>query len=182
MFAAQPSNQVAHLDDLDWVESGGGLVENQQARAVNQRLRHAHPLAKSVRQGADDLVMHVAQGELVLALLHARRGVTTGDAAQARGESQVRAHRHLVVQRRHIGQKADLAAHFVRLGGHIETVDAHLTRTGQKHATQDLERGGLARAVEPEEADDLAGPDVEVQVANRGARLRSTWLALAPQS
>ena len=58
----------------------------------------------------------------------------------------------------------------MRLGRHLEPVDAHLTRAGQKHATQDLERGGLARAVEPEKADDLAGPDVEVQVANRRAR------------
>ena len=170
VFAAQTPNQVAHLDDLDGVESGGRLVENQQAGAVNQRLRYAHPLAKSVRQGADELAMHVAQGELVLALLHARRGIATGDATQASGESQICAHRHLVVERRHVGQEPDPAAHLVRFGRHLDPVDPHLTRAGQKHATKDLERGGLARAVETDKADNLARPNVEVQRANRRAR------------
>ena len=43
----------------------------------------------------------------------------------------------------------------------------HPAGGGQQDAAQHLERGGLARAVEPEEADDLATLDVEGEVANR---------------
>ena len=48
-------DEVAHLDDLHRVETAGRLVEDEELRLVDDRLRDADALAEAVRQRADQV-------------------------------------------------------------------------------------------------------------------------------
>ena len=81
------------------------------------------------------------------------------------GRQQVAAHlqvlphgqrREHVVDLRHVADPGpgDLLR---RLAGHVRLADDDRARGDAHHADQALEEGGLARAVRPDEGDDLAG-------------------------
>ena len=53
----QVFHQLAHLDDLHRVEPAYRLVEHEQLRPVDDGLRDADALAKTVRQRRDDVVV-----------------------------------------------------------------------------------------------------------------------------
>ena len=158
----------AHLDDLHRVEAAGRLVEDQELGLVHQRLGHADALPVAVRQAGDQLVVHLAGGGLLLRFGHRARRVAGGDAAQLRGEGQVPPDGHLAVERRRVGEKPDAAPHLVRIARDVDPVDGHLAGGRQQHAAEDLQRRGLAGAVEAEKADDLAAIDREVEVVDGG--------------
>ena len=107
----------------------------------------------------------VALGDLVDPL--ARLGA--GEAANLGGEKQIFGDRHLVVERRMIGQVPHPRAHVVGVIDDVEPVDPHAPRGRQKIASQDAQGGRLAGAVEAEQADDLPFGDGERQRADRFA-------------
>ena len=57
---AQLADQVADLADLDRVEPGGRLVEDQDVGVVDQRLGQADPLAEPSREVAEDPALDLA--------------------------------------------------------------------------------------------------------------------------
>ena len=59
------ADQLAHLDDLTRIEPVGRLVEHQQLRSTEQRLRDRHALTVAARELADQLVATVAEGRAV---------------------------------------------------------------------------------------------------------------------
>jgi len=120
VLTAQRSNELAHRADLRRVQARARLVEDEQRRVVHQRLRDAHALPKAVRQRAHELAVDVAQGRLLLDVAHAPLGLARRHTTQPRHEGEIAAHGHLVVQRRHVGQKADALAHLVRRRGQID--------------------------------------------------------------
>ena len=61
MPLAQLADQVADLADLDRVEPGRRLVEDQDLRVVHHRLGQADPLAESPRKLADDALLDLAE-------------------------------------------------------------------------------------------------------------------------
>ena len=166
VVAAQPPDEIAHLDDLHRVEPRGRLVQDEQRGPMDHRLRQPDPLAIPVRQAADELVVHVAQGRFLFHLADAGGSVLGRHPSQSRREGQVRTDRHLPVERGDVRQEADLATNVVRVGQHVVPIDHHLARRGQKEAAEDLERGGFSGAVEPEESDHLASLDVEAEISN----------------
>jgi len=93
-------DELAHLHDLDGVESGGRLVEDQQLGPLHDGLGHADALTEAVREAGDDHLVRVPERSLLLCLGHRARDLVVGHAAQAGDEAQVVAHRHLVVQGR----------------------------------------------------------------------------------
>jgi hypothetical protein len=61
VLAAQLTDHVAHLDDLDRVQTLDRLVQNQERRPVNDRLRDADALPIAVRELTDRLPQHLFQ-------------------------------------------------------------------------------------------------------------------------
>ena len=71
------------------------------------------------------------------------------------------------VPRCRVGAEA-VALHLVGLRGDRQPADAHAARGGRLVAGEDAHRGGLARAVGAEEADNLAARDGEADLVHRG--------------
>ncbi len=163
VLGLQIAHELAHLDDLHRVEAARGLVEDEELGLVHDRLRQPDALAVAVRQVADGLALDVldvgARGDLG----HPARDLARAQAAQPAGEAQVLADAHVGVQRRGLGQEADVAAHGVRVVERVDAVDVHRARRRPQVAGQDAQRGGLAGAVETEEAHGLAVVDGEGQ-------------------
>src|ERR1700693_5595908 len=72
----------------------------------------------------------------------------------------------VVVQRGVLEHQADVAAHGVPLPDHVVTRDPGGPRGGVRQGAQDLDGGGLARAVRPEEAERLTRGNFEIDAAD----------------
>ena len=86
---------------------------------------------------------------------------------EPRGIGEVVARRQPVVKADLVGQVADPALDLERIAQRVEAGDlgAPAGRLGQAEQHQDRRR--LARAVGPEDADDLAGADLEIDMVDR---------------
>ena len=75
----QLSQDLAHLDPRARVEPRCGLVEDEQRRIVDERVRKAEPLPHSARQGLDVAVAPIGQPHDLEQLAdHRRRGGSAG--------------------------------------------------------------------------------------------------------
>ncbi|MEO7731293.1 MAG: hypothetical protein ABIY55_09995, partial [Kofleriaceae bacterium] len=54
-------DQVPHLDDLHRVKAASRLVEDQELRLMNDRLRDTDALPKPMRQRSDRFPGHIAE-------------------------------------------------------------------------------------------------------------------------
>ena len=59
LLAREPADQIAHLADLVRVEAGRRLVEDQERRVGDQRVRKADALSVALGELPDDPVAHV---------------------------------------------------------------------------------------------------------------------------
>ena len=85
VLLAEAAQELAHLDDLHRVEAGDGLVEDEQARPVDDGLRDADALPEAVGKRGDDVVAGrrptcVASSTSVDALLGVGGGTGRGGA------------------------------------------------------------------------------------------------------
>src|SRR4051812_42841158 len=76
-------------------------------------------------------------------------------------------HREGLIQALRLKHDADMAAHLGRVAGHVDTGDEGLAGGRRHHGRKDAEKGRLASAVGPEEAEDLALLDFEAHVRER---------------
>ena len=107
MVAVEAADERAHLHVLHRVEAAGRLVEEEHVRVVHQRLGHAHPLPVAVAEGGDALGVVGREPGALLGLPHPRADASRRHPAQRGDEGEVLAHRHLLVERRGLGQEAD---------------------------------------------------------------------------
>ncbi len=91
-----------------------------------------------------------------------------GTPRSCAAKRQVPPDRHLVVERRRVGQEADPPANLVGIAGDVDAIDRHLAGGRQEHAPQHLQRGALPGAVEAQEADHLAALDGEAEIVDGG--------------
>ena len=94
------SDQLAHVQLLLGIETGGGLVEDKHRRIVNNRLCKANALAVAFRELRDDLVLHVTDGGALTDFIHAPGNFGGGDALEFGDECQVIGNFHLRIDRR----------------------------------------------------------------------------------
>ncbi len=152
--------QLGH-DLLD--DHGGqafhGLVQHEQARGVHQRAADGQHLLLAARE------LSAAVGA---ALLQAREDAV--DVGQLPGrllalaQQQVLFHREQPEDAAVLGHQAHAALRDAVRGQalHVLAAKAHAPRAGLHHAADALERGGLARAVAPEQRDQFAVIHVQV--------------------
>ena len=154
-------HQVAGLR----VEAGGGFVQQQQARAVDegagQRQAPLHPAREFARLGVCFVRERGKLQQLGHALVHgaALEPEVTAKHAQVFGAGEVR------VQRVELGDHAQLCLDGQRIARHVQRlgralgVEQHVAAVGRRQAQAHADGGGLARPVGADDAKAFAGSD-----------------------
>src|SRR3954471_9698246 len=157
--AAQDGKQP--LDD-HWREPEAHLVDQQHARRADQRAPDREHLLLAARQHAGLAVKALAQLRQQVQQLRVPR------IALRRREREVLAHRHAEEQRPALGHERDAAARKPMGGdaGEVLAVQGDAPLDARQQAGDRGQRRRLARAVWPEQRDDLAGRDPEREVAH----------------
>ena len=144
--------QVQNLGAVFPVQVAGGLVGQQQGRAVAQRPGNGCPLllpaGKLPRQGAALFLQPQRAEELV------KKGGVGGPLVQQQGQGDVFLHRQGGDQVEELVDQPHFAA--AKQGGpggvqraHVHPVDAYLPGGGSVHPGQQVQQGGFARTGRP---------------------------------
>jgi hypothetical protein len=149
-------------------QSASRLVEEQHARAVEDGPGHHEPLGHAAGQGVDRGLGPPAELELLQELVRGLPGGLGAHAEQPAVEVQVLPDGELAVQGVLLGDDPAELLGQRGVGRDVDAGDERPAR-GRDHAGgEDAGRGGLAGAVRAEEAEDLTGADVEVELVHRG--------------
>ena len=152
--------------DLLRGQRGRGLVEDQDARAADQRLDDLQALLLADRQVADAHIRRQLQAEAPFDLLHAREGEAAVQAQAAAGLAH-----HQVFQDRVTRHQVEVLVHHpdpvrqrVRgaLDAHRPAVDGDPPGVRGVDPEQDVHQGGLAGPVLPEQPEDVAARQRQV--------------------
>src|SRR5713101_9935637 len=162
--AGKAADKLANLVNLSRVESDRRLVEHQHRRVVNQRLREPDALAVALRELAANAVRYGLKAAHLRHVFYRRFQRTASHAAKFRDEAQIRVHSHVAVKRRVLRQISNQAARLERVREDIEVVDYDRPRRRRHVPRDDPHRGGLARAVGSQEAQDLTALGLEGNV------------------
>ena len=163
----QFAEQLTQLDPCARVEAGRRLVEQEHLRIVDQRVRQAEALLHPARQRLDvgvALVGEVDELEQVADHPAPRR---RAEAVAAGEEVEVLPDLHVVVDPERVRHEPEDATYLVGVPGDGPAGDLGLTGRRQQERREHPERRGLARAVRPDETEDLALGDVEVDAGHR---------------
>ena len=164
--AAQLDEQPADGPAPGRVEGARGLVEQQQRRLPDERLRDPEPLLHALRHRLDAAVARLGQADELEQL------GALGRAALGAGEPLVQ--REQLVGARPAGEAeqlrevAERAAGRGRPGGRAADLGGAAGRPDE--AARDLHERALAGAVRAEQPDELALADGEVDAAQRVGR------------
>ena len=147
------------------IESGEGLVEDQEVRFVDEGDSELHPLLVTQRERLDRVLRPLGDTQPLHPALRCRVRLPLGDAVQLGHVDQLIAHPHLRVQPpllRHVADPPPL------LRRDRTAAPENLTGIGGEDAEDDPHRRRLAGPVGTDEAEHLAGPDREGDVLQRG--------------
>ena len=75
--------------------------------------------------------------------------------------AQVLSDRQLAIEAPGLKNDADAPPHFARLARHVEAENSRSPRSGREFSREDAKQRGLAAAVRPEQAEDLARENLE---------------------
>ena len=150
------------------VEAGGRLVEEDDPRIADQGHREVEPAAHAagVRRGRfaePPRPGRTARAARRSAVAPSARSRWHRSAISDRFSSPVRS----VVHRGELAGDADHVPDGVRLSRRVVAGDAHLSGVGLDQGRQDVHRRGLAGAVRPEQGEDRAGGDAQVDTVER---------------
>src|ERR1041385_5404378 len=154
-------DQVPELPPRLRVEPGGRLVEEEELGIGHQRAGERQPLLLAAGELADP-------GVALLAELHRGEHVVdgTGTAVEAPEELDRLRHGELLGELGLLERDPEALAERARIPPPGLSEHPDLPRVGRGEAFADLDGGGLAGAVGPEEAEALARPDLEVEAVH----------------
>src|SRR6266511_490689 len=150
------------------VDAGGGLVEEQDARLVHERLADEEPPLHAARQGAAvrrALREEVERGEELDEPL-----LREADAEIARLDAERLLDREERVVVQLLGDEPHGLARGAVFGDDVLAEDAHLARGGAEQPRHDRDERRLPGAVRAEQGEDLARANLEVHAVERGER------------
>jgi hypothetical protein len=147
------------------VERCRGLVEHEQARPVQRRADDADERALPRRQFGAHRTGEVGDAEALEAFVDER--IRIGDPVQLPVEPQILAHAHALGQRQVAGREADAFRGLTAVLREVEAADRDRAFVGRHDTQHHEERGGLARAVGPEQRDALARVHDQVDTVHR---------------
>ena len=153
------------------VEPRGGLVEEQDARAVDERQRQVEPALHAARVAAHAAVRRLHEPDALEQRVGALARLRPGHAVQSGLKLHVLAAGQERVERGLLERRPDRGAHLVALLDHVVAGHPRAPRRGRQQRGEHVDRRGLPGAVRPEEAVDLAGLHAQVDPVNRARPL-----------
>ena len=138
------------------VESGGGLVEEEHGRAVHERGGEVEATAHAAGVRARHAVGGVAERELLEQLVGAGGDLRRRQVRQLAHQREVLATGEVLVDRGVLAGEADAPSHPLRVLAHVDAEHAGGSPVGLEQGGEHPHGRGLARAVGPEQAEDLA--------------------------
>ena len=181
---ADARNHLNQLLRFLWVETGGGLVEQQQLGMRGQRTRQLEAALQTIGQIARDLERLVAQVQtlknlqrlIACALLRLLRLAHANQAGQkARVDVRVQAHLD-VVEHRHVAEQAQVLERASQtharnlVGRHADNLTARKhdgAALGRDDARENIQQRGLARTVRSDQRMHMAGANLDVDIVGR---------------
>src|SRR5882672_7577221 len=145
------------------IEPGGRLVQNGDLGTLHHELGKTKPLAHAARERRHRLVRHIGEPHACQRSGDARPAHIAAKSHQPGRVGEVFDRRHMVVKAHRVRKIADPALDLQWLAYRIMTRDQHGARRHVGEAQHHQDRGGLAGAVRPQEAEGLALEDVEVE-------------------
>src|SRR5690242_6014228 len=162
-FRRQLAQALGDAAELGRVEAGGELVDEQQAGAGGERARQVEHLLLRAVELAGAAVgqgLQVERGQQIVDIYPA-----LGIAAIGVGDLDILAHRQRQERLRHLegAADADMDEAVRRQAPDRVILETDAPAIGRVEAGDDVAVGGLARAVEADEAQDLARFQIEAQ-------------------
>ena len=162
---AQLVDDAAHQQPAQRIEPGGRLVQEDELRIVQQRLRQPHALEHALAVAAQRAIGGVQQVDARQQPIDAGVQRDAAQPIEPPVEPQQLGRGERVVKAEMLGKKADARADRAI----AERRAQHVPRAGRRRdqRQQHLDRRGLAGAVRPEKAEDLAGAHLQRQIGHR---------------
>src|SRR5438445_7610832 len=158
-------DQIAHVLASDGVEAAHRLVQDRDPRVADQRLRESQPLHHALGEFPDGPIRAARQTDAFEHLRRPLAGIRARQSTEAAGEHQILVSAQELVERGVFRQVPELTPGGD--GSHALACDEGVARCRLHESEQHLQRGGLARAVRPEKAEDLARAHFERQILHR---------------
>ena len=144
------------------VDPRGRLVEEQHLGAMRERAGDHQPLREPARQLEDHRSCALGERELLEELVGAAPGLAPRDSEEAPVVVEVLTHGELAVERVRLGDDADAALHRGGMRGDVESRDECASTGRDDRRREHPDRRRLAGAVRPEQPEELAGAELEV--------------------
>jgi hypothetical protein len=122
-LVVEPPHLLPHAGAADGIESGGGLVEEQDVGVVHERGGEVEPPAHATRVGADATVERVAEVDQCAQVDQALLDLAAAEAVELALEPQQLEPGLLGVERDVLERHADVQPHLLRLRGDVEAGD-----------------------------------------------------------
>src|SRR5207302_3492010 len=148
------------------IEAGGGLVEEQQRRVSRERDRDVQPPPLPARQlGHPGVALLLEPYQLQHLITRSWLRVVAAKHVDGLSDREVR------IDASRLKDDAELFLEAAVVGGGVVAKDRAFAAAASPAAFEDLDRGGLSRAVGPEHGEHLALSDGEADALNspRGA-------------
>ena len=156
MLLPQTPQQLAHPANLSGIKTIRRLIQYQQFRAVNQRIRKRHPLLKPLRKIPDHPPPNIRHRAKLHHLACPMTQVAPTQAFQLRSKVQVLLHPHIMIKRRHFGHVTYLPSHLQRLPKHIMPIHHRHARRRRHIPTQNSHGRRLPRPVGTQKTHNLS--------------------------
>ena len=154
-------NQLPELTPRDRIDAARGLVEEDDARLVNQGNRERELLSPPQRKAAHGDVGDLREAESREHLLGALTNLVAGQPVDAAVQADVLTGRQVLVEREALAHVPDAALHGLALRCQVVAGDAGGAARRLQQADQHANGSRLACTVRAEEAEDLAGLHLE---------------------
>ncbi len=164
----QAADDVPQAAAAARVQSGGGLVEEEQARVADQAHRQVEAAAHAPGVGGGRFAGGVGQGEPLQQVGGAPAPGAAAQPVQVGHQAQVLLAGEQAVDRGVLAGDADLRAHRVGLADRVVAEDAHPAAVGADERGEDLDHSGLSGAVGAQQGEDGPGGDVQVDAVEHG--------------
>jgi hypothetical protein len=164
-LAAQSADLVPHAGPALRVEPGGGLVEEEHLRFVDDAHRDVHPPPLATRVCLAGTVGEVGEREGFQGGPGPADRLALADVVHPRVQDQLLPRAGVVPRATTLRDVADQLAHLRRIGEKVDTRDGRPSRVRWEQRGQHPQGGRLAGPVGAEEAEDLALVDLEVNAS-----------------
>ncbi len=165
LLTVEAQEQGAHLHDAAGVEAARRLVQDEHLGLADERHRQAQTLLHAHGQVLARAVPRVGKAHL---LEHPAGRVLAGHALLDAAALQVPLHAQVRVEARLLDYAADARPLALELSGRVLAEEPDLAHRGERQAAEELEQGGLPRAVVAHQAEHLPAPHGHAHVVERG--------------